>query len=223
MSDQALRPQPESIIWNDTIPSHLSSFGSPNHTSLEAHSLGNQYRSLDTATSRFADGSLSGSPTLGNIFFAPLEEREDQPIFLGVSGATLQPGTSKTVACESCRKRKRRCGVKDDVQRRNERGRSALLMQDQCHRASKATRSELLDELGATKMNLFIKEEELKEMRVWTARLEKEREGLLKERRELLERLGHPPVRVSGCYAYLVHSDDLTPHQATSHVQHGIW
>jgi hypothetical protein len=72
-------------------------------------------------------------------------------------------------------------------------------------------------------MDLFKKEEELKKMKVGIARLEKEKEGLLHERKELLERLGHPPVRVSGCYAYLVHSNDLNPHQATSYVQHGVW
>ena len=190
MSDQALRPQLESIIWNDMINSHLSSFGSPNHTSLETHSLGTQYRSLDTATSRFADGSLSGSPTLGNIFFVPAEEREDQPIFWGVSGATLQPRTSKTVACESCRKRKRRCGVKDDVQRRNERGRGALLTHDQCHRVSNATTSQLRDQLNVAYMELFRKDERIKKANADSTKYKK-------TSWELLERLWQTPDTVS--------------------------
>ena len=55
------------------------------------------------------------------------------------------------------------------------------------------------------------------------ARLEEDKEKLEKDKKNLLERLGHPSVRVSGCFVDFVHSDDLIPHQATYYMQNGIW
>lgn len=55
------------------------------------------------------------------------------------------------------------------------------------------------------------------------ARLEEDEEKLEKDKKNLLERLGHSSVRVSACCAYLVHPDDLIPHQATYYMQNGIW
>lgn len=79
----------------------------------------------------------------------------------------------------------------------------------------------LQEELDATRLALFRAEEKSKVMSAKIARLEDDKEQLEEDKKELLERLGHPSVRASGCCAYLVHSDDLTPHQATSYTQHG--
>ena len=215
---QSARP----IIWNRIATPSSQSPEPLTHIPRDAYGLKMQSLSPDIFTSSSSVDTPSESSMLRDMFLTLPDGFEDIRAVQDAPRPADHP-RRRTEACKECRRRKAKCGENKNVRFHEQRGRSALLTQDQCHRASKATRSEQLDELGATKMNLFIKEEELKEMKVGIARLKKEKEELLNERKELLERLGHPPVRVSGCYAYLVRSDDLTPHQATSYFQHGIW
>jgi hypothetical protein len=223
MFDHAPRSPPSFIVWNDMTSSSCFSSRAPGHTSLETHSSGNQSRDLDTSMSPYAGGSNSGSPTPGNIFSTSSAEYGDMRMFESVSEAKFQPPKRTTVACRSCRKRKIKCERNTNVQRRKQRGRSAPLTHDQCHKAPSVSKLKLQEELDATKLALFRAEEKSKVMSAKIARLEDDKEQLEDDKKELLERLWHPSVRVSGCCAYLVHSDDLTPQQAISYIQHGIW
>lgn len=214
MLDQALQPI-HPVLWN-RIP--LPSFSSPepsNQSPPDTYNLQMQTLSPDISTSSSSGGTPFESHTLHDMFLNLPESFDNIRTVQNVPRPTDHP-RRPTKACRECKRRKVKCGENKNVQFHEQRGRSALLTQDQCHRASRATTSELLDELRATKMELFKKDEELKEMRF-------EIERLKEDKKELLERLGHPSVRVSGCCAYLTHSDDLTPHQATSYIQHGIW
>jgi hypothetical protein len=204
MFDHDLRPQPQSIIWNHMTASSCFSSQSSGHTSLETHSLGNQFRDSDTSTSPYAGGSDSGSSTPGNIF-------STSSAVQSISEANCQPRKRKRVACGSCRQRKTKCEGNKNVQRQRQQGRSAPLTHDQCQNAPYVPKPKLQEELDATKLALFREKEKSKVMSAEIARLKEVKQ-------ELLERLGHPSVRVSGCCVDLVHSNDLTPHQATSYM-----
>lgn len=196
---------------------------SPDHTSLETHSLGNQSRGLDTSMSPSADGSLSGCPKLGNIFPTSSAEYGYMPMFEDLSESKFQPPKRMTIACSRCRRRKIKCEGNKNVQRRRQRGRSAPLTHDQCHKALSVPKPKLQEELDATKLALFREQERAKVMSAEIARLEGYKTQLEEDKKELLESLGHPSVRMSRCCAYLVHSDDLSLHQTISYMQHGIW
>ena len=214
MSDQA--PQStHPIIWNRIILPSFSSSEPLNHIPRDTYSLQMQALNPDKFTSSSSGGTPSESSMLHDMFPTLPEEFEDIRTVQNVPRPADHP-RRPTKACKECRRRKVKCGENKNVQFHEQRGRNALLTQDQCSRASKTTTSELLDDLEATRMKLFKKEEELKATGVENARLKK-------ENHELLELLGHPSARVSRCCAYLVRSDDLTPHQAISYIQHEIW